>query len=64
MLVVGMVVEGSDKAFSEIQVFGVSFSADEESIKKELLLVNPTLAAVETAVRGECSCVRFLRLRG
>ena len=65
MLVVDMVVEGSDEAFSEIQVFGECFSADEES--KELLawmLVNPTLAPVESAVRGECSRKRFLRLRG
>ena len=63
----GMVVEGSDEAFSEIQVFGECFSADEESIKTELLariLVNPASAAVGTAVRGECTRERFLRLRG
>ena len=67
MLVAGVVVEGSDEAFSEIQVFIECFSADGESIKTELLtlmLVNPALAAVETAVTGECSRERFLRLRG
>ena len=67
MLVAGMVVEGSDEAFSEIQVFDECFSADEESIKTELLartLVNPALAAVENAVRGQYSRERFLRLRG
>ena len=60
MLVVGMVAKGSDEAFSEIQVSGECVSADGVSIKKELLLVNPALAAVETAVWGEW----FLRLRG
>ena len=67
MLVVDMVVEDSDEAFSEIQVFGECCSADGVSIKTELLvriLVNPALAAVETAVWGECSRERFLRLRG
>ena len=57
----GMVVEGSDEAFGEC------FSAYEESIKTELLariLVNPASAAVGTAVRGECTRERFLRLRG
>ena len=67
VLVAGM-VEGSDEAFSEIQVFGECCSADEESIKTELLawtLVNLVLAAVETAgVGGECSRDRFLRLLG
>ena len=65
MLVAGVVVEGAwDEAFSVgIQVFGEFFSADGESIEKELLagiLVNPAL----TDVRGECSRERFLRLRG
>ena len=63
----GMLVEGSDEAFSKIQVSGECFSADEESIKTELLarmLVNPALAAVETAVGVESSRDRFLRLRG
>ena len=68
MLVADMVVEGSDEDFSDKQVFGECFSADRESIKKELLalmLVNPALDAVDTAVmRGECSREWFLRLRG
>ena len=67
MLVVDMVVEDSDEAFSEIQVFGECCSADGVSIKTELLawiLVHPALADVETVVRGECSRAKFLRLRG
>ena len=67
MLVAGVVMEGSDEAFLDKQVFDECFSADGVSIKTEVLtrmLVNPTLAAVETAVGGECSRERFLRLRG
>ena len=65
MLVVDAVVEGSDEAFSEIQVFDECFSADGVSIKKELLLVNPALTDVETTVNCECSRESgFLRLRG
>ena len=64
MLVAGVVVEGSDEAFSAgIQVFGEFFSADGESIEEELLawiLVNPAL----TGVGVESSRERFLRLRG
>ena len=64
MLVVDAVVEGSDEAFSEIQVFDECFSANGASIKKELLLVNPAFADVETTVDCECTRERFLRLRG
>ena len=64
MLMAGVVMECSDEAFSEIQVVSI---CDGESINTELLaliLVNPALAAVETAVVDECSRARFPRLRG
>ena len=72
MLVTGevRVKHSGEAAFSE--VCSERFSIDEESIKKELparTLVNAVLdlAAVKAepaAVGSECSCERFLRLRG
>ena len=67
MLVADMVVlvEGSDEVFSDKQVLGECFSADEESIEKELLARIPVIPVLaDVGVESSSSRERFLRLRG